>query len=375
MDQTKLQQQIALYYSKLPPSAQKVFSSMEWMDTLSEISKKYELSTEQTETLATETTLVMLGIVSTSEYEKTLEREIRMPAQSITKMIADIDTLVLRTIRPELDTAYENNADDLLEEKYGGTVKLDERFSKLPKEVQVAISESNYQPTLYAIAESHKLSISSMGALEEATTKVMLGIIHPDMYEKELQDKIKISKEEISKLVSEVNEKILKNIREILKSHWGQNNTAKAEDDDVPIPPYAISTITTQAPFKKETAAEVYKDSGIELVKDDKPSTPKIEEGAMSLKEDAILKSSGVGMTKEAPIFASENIVGDTATEKKLLDGIENPVNVATSIIGDKLSGVTKSTNTTTDYSLPKVSKPTEQASPTKPHDPYHEEI
>ena len=45
---------------------------------------------------------------------------------------------------------------------------------------------------------------------------------------------------------------------------------------------------------------------------------------------------------------------------------------MASSIIGDKLSGITKNVTTITDYSLPKINK---DVVSTKAYDPYHEPI
>ncbi|MEK7105960.1 MAG: hypothetical protein AAB895_01205, partial [Patescibacteria group bacterium] len=201
MNQTQLQEQIALYYSKLPPDVQTVFSSMKWMESLQDISKKYNLNEEQIQTLGTETTLVLLGIISLDEYERVLNNELRVEASLLLKMVKEIEESIIKSIRPQLNKVYEIHVESLIEEKYGGVEKLDERFEKLPKEVQEAISESNYQSTLYKIAEKYKLSISQMGALEEATTKVMLSITHPDKYEAELQANIDISKDKIAELV------------------------------------------------------------------------------------------------------------------------------------------------------------------------------
>ncbi len=371
MDQTQLQQQIALYYSKLSPEMQASFSSMQWMESLREISRIYKLTENQIVTLGTETTLVLLGIISTEEYEATLKDEIKIDDAGMKSMLAEIESKILGVNRSRLREAFEKNVDELGQEKYGGVQKLDERFLKLPQEVQQAIRESNYQPVLYKIAEKHTLSINHMAALEEATTKVMLGMIHPDKYEQELQSTIGIPKEEIREIVSEVDEGVLKNIKEILKSHWGKQEIATTADD-VPIPPYKTSSLET---FSKESDAKIYEASGVEIVKDSKPILSKPEEKSVTESESGVLNSSGINIVRDIPIAPSEHILANKETEKKLLEGLEHPADVATSIIGDKLSGATKSKDTVTDYSLPKLGKDVAVPLPTKPHDPYHEPI
>jgi hypothetical protein len=281
-----------------------------------------------------------------------------MPTENLLKMITEINTTVLGSIRPQLTNTFQKNAIDIAEEKYGGVQKLDERFLKLPKEVQFAISESGYQKALYAIAAKHKLSINEMGALEEATTKVMLSIIHPDKYESELQSSIAKPKEEISEIANEVNEDILKNIREILKNHWGSGSQiANDIDDEVPLPPYAKSPMQEsiiaqpKEEVKIETKASgaesnIYKSAGIEMMdKKESPVPPVTEkEKKMSPMDNILLMESGIDM------------------------------------LSNKLNQSTVSKTVVSDHSIPKMQggSPESKAdsAPTpKAHDPYHEAI
>jgi hypothetical protein len=232
-----------------------------------------------------------------------------------------------------------------VEEKYGSKEKLDERFAKLPKEVQVAISESGYQSALYTIASEAKLSVDQMGALEEATNKVLLGITHPDKYEDDLKEKLGLPTDRIALIVNSVNEKVLKNIREILKSHWGGNKEAKAVDpeDEVPIPPYAKSPVIKESELPK-----------IESV------TPAQSSVVLSKVESGIYKNAGIEMIDD----------------KKVEDDLSK------TIIASKLNPILMSKPVETDHSLPKQApKQTQTQAPIKPeaqsvkHDPYHEII
>jgi hypothetical protein len=278
MDQAQLQQNIAKYYSKLPENLQQFFSSMVWMNNLEEISKKYYLEEEQIEVLGTETTLLLLSILHPEEYEKTLEVEIKIPKEKLDLFLLEINEKILKNIKPELEEAYNKNVMELVEEKYGKEQPLDERFAKLPIEVQEAISKSNYQNTLYGIAEKYKLSIEDMGILEEVTTKVMLNIIHPDNYEEELKSQISTKEGSLSDLVKDVNENVLKTIRDILKKNW-KNEEVKTIEDEVPIPPYAKNINKG-----KENSKDIYPGAGIEIIQEDKyiekiiPENKKVDE-------------------------------------------------------------------------------------------------
>ena len=75
MNKEEIQKNIGLYYSKLPPNLQEIFSSMRWLETLKQISSKYNLTEDQIRIIGTETTIVLLGMNDLTEYERILERE------------------------------------------------------------------------------------------------------------------------------------------------------------------------------------------------------------------------------------------------------------------------------------------------------------
>ncbi|MFA6251250.1 MAG: hypothetical protein WC603_01325 [Candidatus Paceibacterota bacterium] len=315
MDQLQLQQKIAEYFEKLPKEVQGIFSSMTWMETLKNISTKYNLNEKQVEIIGTETTLVLLGIIHLEEYVNILHKELSLNEEVFNTMIDEIDNNIFKTIKNQLVDTYEANVSSLDKEN-DNEEKLDERFIGLPEEVREAIIKSNWKKKLYEIASKYKLNIEQMGILEDMTVKVMTNAIHPDKYEGELTSKITISKEDISNLIKDVNENILRKIRNIMEI---KTETKIPEvKDEVPLPPYAISS-------KQEVARK--KEEG-----DSIPVTPKIE----------------------APVDNSKNIM---------------------SIVEEKLKSATMSDHTISDYSAPKVNNtPSNNPNPSiKSSDPYRE--
>lgn len=345
MDQTQLQQQIARYFGKLPASSQKFFSDMNWMETLKSIGTKYNLNPNQIESLGTETTLALLGIVHLEQFKDALKTELAVSEDIFNKIFEEINTSVLiKSIVPELEQAFETNMKDMVEEKYGGVEKLDERFKSLPKEVQLAISESNYQTKLYDVAEEKELSIEQMQSLEEVTNKVLLNIIHPDKFQEEIKLKLGLDDTTTSEIVDYVNENVLRNIRNILRTHWEKNNgVGEGADDEVPRPPYAIS---------------ISKEPIITPVQ--KIATEKNITANQTRAEDALYKNAGIEMVSD---------------EKSTDD-------IAHSIIASKLRMPTASKPIVSNQTLPKVTPTAPIApatpqvnTPTKTKDPYHEEI
>lgn len=116
MNQQELQQKIAEYYSKLPENLQKFFADMKWINTLQGINTKYNLTPKQIETLATETTLVLLCIIDMSEYVKTIEDSIKLSTEQMNQLISEINDNIFKDIGYELEDTFIKNINDLTKE-------------------------------------------------------------------------------------------------------------------------------------------------------------------------------------------------------------------------------------------------------------------
>ncbi len=228
MDKQELQQKIALYYSKLPPNVQEVFSSMIWLESLKTISAKYSLNEEQIGILGSNTTLVLLGIIHPDEYQEVLKKEISISSEKLDQMLFEINDLVIKNVRGDLVKSYNANLADVVEESGGEDIseenvnetninideEKNERFSKLPKEILKVVSDSNYQATVYNISKKYNLNVSQMGVFEKAVTNLIIGSISPERLEDYLNDHLDISREKLKGMVGDVNEEIFKKIRE-----------------------------------------------------------------------------------------------------------------------------------------------------------------
>lgn len=234
MDQVDLKQQIALYYSRLPAEAQEAFSSMQWLETLKRISSKYGLNGQEVETLGTETTLVLLGIISLTEYEEILRKDLSLPPTSIQKMIEEIDAQVINPILPQLLSAFEENTKFSTTENPDIDQKLDEKFKKLAPEVQQAVISSNYQAKLYSISRENNLTTAQLGTLEQVTTQVILGEIPPEKFEAVLKVSLDLSEDKIRILALEVSEQILKDLNtRVINRFAPTSNTIKKEEAQI----------------------------------------------------------------------------------------------------------------------------------------------
>src|SRR5437016_6180323 len=109
-----------------------------------------------------------------------------------------------------------------------------ERLNNLQPEIRNAIMSSNYDKELYDISQKYKLSIEQMGKLELNTTLVMIGHTHPDEYRGELIEDLKLPAETVDAIVNDVNEKVMKNIRELIKQNFAKDDEEEEAFKEVP---------------------------------------------------------------------------------------------------------------------------------------------
>ncbi len=373
MNPQELQNKIAEYFAKLPADAQVMFSGMEWMKTLENLSTKYNMTPNQVQTLGTETTLLLLGIVHPDEYANFLKADLSLSQDAQDKLMADINLGILNKWHDTLAQVYTQNTTDIANKEYGGEKKLDERFANLPREVKDAITNSDYQKELYLVASEQNLSIDQMDKLEKATNKILLGIEHPDKYEKMLETELGLPAEKAVELSNIVNERILKNIREILKSHGDvhaeipvpkplgiapQIEIPRAPIQATPTPvtqaivtpkptvqpvaeasymptPVLNTTFIPQAALPHNDDHEkIFSDSGIEFVMDT-PTTKQVNlpttENVVA-KEEKMMKDDGVSLMEEDIAVPKPPMEVNKDTAKDLLFGIENPSTIQTPI-------------------------------------------
>ncbi|MEX2052294.1 MAG: hypothetical protein WD991_01185 [Candidatus Paceibacterota bacterium] len=313
MDQQELQKNIALYYSKLSPEAQIVFSGMKWLDMLKKISIKYGLTETQSRTLGSETTLIMLGMIPMLEYEQNLAKDLAMPRENLELMITEIKSALLNPIATHITKAYENNVETETKERDVVESELDERFKKLPEDIKNAIIESNYYDNLYQIAQKYGLNIRQTGLLEEAVTSVMTGVLSPDKLEGTVKERTGTTPDIAGQMVIDINEKILKPVRTKMMQ----------KTDKPPITSIKINRVTPE----------------------------KTEETKLKHSEEFILNNAGIKINPQK-LNALE--LGSGKQEVKT-----PPATPATPPVGlsQKLSGISQTPVVTTEHTIENITK------------------
>ena len=156
--------------------------------------------------------------------------------------------------------------------------ELKNRFKLLPKELQDIIMSSGYQTSLVEIGKRHKLTIEQLGQLELETTLVMVGSTHPDMYVHEVEEILNIDPDLAQAIANDVNEKIMKPIREKLEEVYYRFEVEGAQEEPT------IPTVTSIAPQENK----VLQSTGI-VVEERKPTPIAPLPGTIESR-DAILK-------------------------------------------------------------------------------------
>lgn len=344
MDQEQIQKAILERFNNLQPEIQAIILDPSYDKNIVEIATRYELKPEEISELELSTTMVLLGQIHPDDYKTSLTDDLDIPEYKIDNIIKDIGEKVFKNVLEIIKKNFRaDETEDRIISDLPDSYYEEGYFAKLPKEVQDAVRESDYRTKLYNIAKDKDFSIDQMKNLEEVTNKVLLNVIHPDKYEAELKDKLGLSSETVSEIVSKVNEEILKNIREILRTNWEKSNrVVQKEEDEVPLPPYAVAkpeapkifTYTVPKPAKEapKTESSIYKSAGIEMV-DSEPQ-----------KEDVM-----------------KNIIGS----KLSLPTVSKPV----------VSNQTVPKMTPVTTPVIKINTTQTPASTEKPHDPYHEAV
>lgn len=177
MDQTQLQQNIAKYYTKLPGDLQQSFSGMTWLEDLKNISIKYSLNEEQTETLATETTLVLLSIIHLEDYVLTLKKDLKLNEEAFNKILDDLDVTILKDIKDDLVNTFELNVEFLNSNSTENGIPVTDNESPTTNNKELTINDDEVPLPPYANSSKVQV-VSSKG--EEIQKQNPVVINKPD---------------------------------------------------------------------------------------------------------------------------------------------------------------------------------------------------
>lgn len=86
-------------FDSLPKSIQEVILSSNYVNTLTEIGKQYQVNIEQLGILERETTLTMMGLTPTKDFENELGNELKIDKVKVSQVVKDINEKIFFRIR------------------------------------------------------------------------------------------------------------------------------------------------------------------------------------------------------------------------------------------------------------------------------------
>src|SRR3989344_2084050 len=145
--------------------------------------------------------------------------------------------------------------------------EIQKKFESLPEDLKWAIMGAKVDDNIIEIGQKENLNVEQMGQLSLETNMVMLGFTHPNDFEKSVKASTGLGDDKIRTLVNAANEKILKEIRNILMK------TQEPKDEE----PESAEKINS-------SDTDILNSAGIEIL----PSkeAPRDDIGKEKLKED-----------------------------------------------------------------------------------------
>lgn len=259
---------------------------------------------------------------------------------------------------------------------------IEERVAMLPPYIRAALDNINWGPEILNIGKKHGLHVDDMGTLQTETVLVLVGLVHPNDYPANLKQELHVPQEKIDGIVKDVNEKILKTIRQSLIDFIEHEDAQEKGTEQETAQGWAKES--NQGSNQMGSQQNIFQKTGIEL----EPETVPLE-GANQMPigttvspiERDTLEHSGVQMSDDTSMAGMFEAGGSAESENidrnTILNDIENPpksqTNQFSHLIRTKLSDAVITPSEKTKYEDSKPVPP--QAPARKSNDPYREVV
>jgi len=158
--------------------------------------------------------------------------------------------------------------------------EIRKKFGELPEDLQWAIVAAKVDDNIVEIGKNRGLNVAQMGQLSLETHAVMLGFTLLDKFEESVEGGLGLPKDKIRLIVSDVNEKILRNIRKNMMAESPQKPTEQRGETEDKIMKSAGIEITPATPIPDLSIPELNSGNREEILK-------KIERPELIQKEPA----------------------------------------------------------------------------------------
>jgi len=157
-------------------------------------------------------------------------------------------------------------------------------YSKLPNDIKEAIFSVDVSDKIIDIGKKHKLAVDKIGIIGNETSRVMLGVTHPNEFIGNLTERLEVDKEKARAIAGEINEQVFKKVRESLRKI--HNMRDEAEEQKVADVGHSVSNIT-EIVNRSDILKEIEKDHSQEnlvpdiMKGDTNPFEEKMKEGVL----------------------------------------------------------------------------------------------
>ena len=163
-------------------------------------------------------------------------------------------------------------------------------YSKLPNDIKEAIFSVDVSDKIIDIGKKHKLAVDKIGIIGNETSRVMLGVTHPNEFIGNLTERLEVDKEKARAIAGEINEQIFKKVRESLRRiHNIREGAEEEEQDKIKVSPFGNSQGETlkSEHSREDILKEIEKDHSQEnlapeiMKGDTNPFEEKMKEGVL----------------------------------------------------------------------------------------------
>ena len=283
------QEQLQKRYSEMPPTVKDALFSMESVEVIENLGKKYALAPDQPSKIAREVGMVLLRFTKPADFSGVLEKKLGIPPEKAIAISTDIQREIFSKVptmsmstpvpvvpRPIAPIAVpvavkpivpvvpllaaaapapsvssgldEKNLRALFRISVGTNYTEDalrEKFESLPQGLRQAIASVDTANAVQTIAKRYILHIDQMGALSSETGLVLLGLTHPRDFTKNLAVRLRISEPRALEIAKSVSEAVLVKVKETLR---GLHDVKPPEKRTQPIePPRKLNVLSEQA--------------------------------------------------------------------------------------------------------------------------------
>jgi len=163
-------------------------------------------------------------------------------------------------------------------------------YSKLPNDIKEAIFSVDVSDKIIDIGKKHKLAVDKIGIIGNETSRVMLGVTHPNEFIGNLTERLEVDKEKARAIAQEINEQVFKKVRESLrKIHNMREGVEEEEQDKIKVSPFGNSQDETlkSEHSREDILKEIEKDHSQEnlvpdiMKGDTNPFEEKMKEGVL----------------------------------------------------------------------------------------------